>query len=532
MESGVEKVRAWSLAVRYGGERRHATYRITALGFGGSATTRVALQSTYSSASPSKADPPKHRRSATGSHARPRRDRPMKNRALLLFHRRHLGHRRSCRFDPRRHRPNPTQSSPMVPPRILFAMSNDHALYYKAYTDWNDLDGNGTTDTTYLPTFSYYGYFDPAKCYAYENGRFVPRTSPTSFYCSGQWSGNFLNWATMSRMDIVRKVLYGGYRSTDTAAETVLERAFIPTDAHSFAKYYRGDDIPKLTPFSAGVTTIPCNTTYYHADSGQSQNVTAPPRISVVKGDFRYWAANERWQCTWDDERGNNSSGTNTTGSHTSDPNKSADGLGDKNYNARVQVCVPSLIGTENCRRYKDGSLKPIGLLHEYGEQEQLLFGLMTGSYAKNKSGGLLRKNISSFKDEVNVDTNGTFKGSGGIVDTLNRLRIARYEYGPDKGYYNDTDSCSWGLASFTDGTCSNWGNPLSEIYLESLRYLSGLSATSAFGGDDTSYISGLTSASWKDPLSVETWCAHCNVILINASETSYDHNSVDSSGL
>ena len=138
------------------------------------------------------------------------------------------------------HRP-PSTSSIRSRPRILFAMSNDHALYYKAYTDWNDLDGNGTTDTTYLPTFSYYGYFDPAKCYAYESGRFVPKgVTDASFYCERAWSGNFLNWATMSRMDIVRKVLYGGYRSTDTATETVLERAFIPTDAHSFAKYYRG----------------------------------------------------------------------------------------------------------------------------------------------------------------------------------------------------------------------------------------------------------------------------------------------------
>lgn len=45
MEAGVEK--GQSLVLKgYGGERR-ATYRITTLGFGGSATTRVALQSTY-----------------------------------------------------------------------------------------------------------------------------------------------------------------------------------------------------------------------------------------------------------------------------------------------------------------------------------------------------------------------------------------------------------------------------------------------------------------------------------------------------
>ncbi len=417
-----------------------------------------------------------------------------------------------------------------VPPRILFAMSNDHALYYKAYTDWNDLDGDGATDTTYLSSFSYYGYFDPAKCYEYENGRFVPKGgTKASFYCEGQWSGNFLNWATMSRMDIVRKVLYGGYRSTDTADETVLERAFIPTDAHSFAKYYAGEDIRSLTPFDVADLTL-CNTTY--AATGQSQNVTASPRIRVVEGDFRYWAANERWQCTWDDERGDNSSGTNYTGSDTSDPGKDTNGLGEKDYVARVQVCVPGLLGTEEkeCRNYKDGNPKPVGLLHEYGENEQLLFGLMTGSYAKNKSGGVLRKNISSFKNEVNVDTDGTFTGSPGIVKTLNNLRIARYDYAD--GTYNTADSCPWGLASFPDGQCSNWGNPLSEIYLESLRYLAGLSPATAYAANDSGYVAGLSTPDWVDPLDEEHWCAHCNIILINASESSYDHDSLDPGGL
>ncbi len=46
MEAGVEEGDSLVLGVRYGGERR-PVYRITALGFGGSATTRAALQSTF-----------------------------------------------------------------------------------------------------------------------------------------------------------------------------------------------------------------------------------------------------------------------------------------------------------------------------------------------------------------------------------------------------------------------------------------------------------------------------------------------------
>ncbi len=80
---------------------------------------------------------------------------------------------------------------------------------------------------------------------------------------SGDWSGNFLNWATMTRMDAIRKVLYGGYRSTDTATKTVLERTFLPTDAHSFVKYYNEADIAQQADASYAThpTISICNTT-------------------------------------------------------------------------------------------------------------------------------------------------------------------------------------------------------------------------------------------------------------------------------
>ena len=55
---------------------------------------------------------------------------------------------------------------------------------------------------------------------------------------------------------------------------------------------------------------------------------------------------------------------------------------------ARVQVCKPDLVGSERCKLDHDGLLKPIGLLQQYGDREDLHFGLMTGTYAKNISGG------------------------------------------------------------------------------------------------------------------------------------------------
>jgi hypothetical protein len=60
-------------------------------------------------------------------------------------------------------------------------------------------------------------------------------------------------------------------------------------------------------------------------------------------------------------------------------------------YTVRVQVCVAGqdfIVGDpdedSNCRRYPDGNYKPTGLLHDYGESDAMLFGLITGSYQKN----------------------------------------------------------------------------------------------------------------------------------------------------
>jgi type IV pilus assembly protein PilY1 len=66
----------------------------------------------------------------------------------------------------------------------------------------------------------YLGYFDPEKCYDYHaDGYFTPSGSTTSkssgYACSGKWSGNFMNWATMQGIDTFRWVLTGGNRVID-----------------------------------------------------------------------------------------------------------------------------------------------------------------------------------------------------------------------------------------------------------------------------------------------------------------------------
>ena len=431
-----------------------------------------------------------------------------------------------------------------VRPVVMLNMSNDHQLFFKAYDDYSDITGDGTPDTAYIHEHDYYGYFDSYTCYSYAGGVFSPVEKSADKYCNagssaGQWSGNFLNWATMTRIDTVRKILYGGYRSTDTADSTVLERAFLPHDAHSFAKHYEGTDIHQLTPFAAdrgGVTADRvkdgvtfCNTT---AGTNFSQGVTTPPLLRVAKGNYSLWASNERWQCRWAEEvsgiQGVNGNDKNASGinAYDSSPSNAAGGDMLEEYNVRVEVCKAGML-EDNCRSYPSGNAKPSGLLQKYGEKGEILFGLMTGSYAKNKSGGVLRKNIADITDEVNVSSDGTFKSptGGSIIETLDALRLYGYDYG--QGYYNSSaaggDNCEYGLSSFNDGRCSNWGNPQSEIFLESLRYLAGKSSTAAYDDDDSNYISGLSAPSWSDPLSTDNYCAPLNVIQFNASTSSYD---------
>lgn len=188
-------------------------------------------------------------------------------------------------------------------PLVLLTMSRDHKLFYEAYNDYSDLNGDGTLDVGYKPSIEYYGYFDSYKCYTYDDasGRFSPSSVTLSTTdadgvttqtkkCSGKWSGDFLNYVTMSRMDALRKVLFGGYRSTDTASLTILERSFVPQDAHSWGKEYQsidrdGYDIREYTPLElpeTGKYHLFANTTLISEND--------PPLMRVMENSvYRVW---------------------------------------------------------------------------------------------------------------------------------------------------------------------------------------------------------------------------------------------------
>ena len=140
-------------------------------------------------------------------------------------------------------------------------------------------------------------------------------------------------------------------------------------------------------------------------------------------------------------------------------------------YAVRVKAGVAAMPET-NCKQYPSGAYKPVGLLQQYGESERMYFGLMTGSYAKNISGGVLRKNIGSIKDEIDPHT-GQFTSVNGIVRTIDKLRIYGFRYS-DYMYEPGWPEAWITTRPMNEGEQRNWGNPVAEMMYETLRYFAG----------------------------------------------------------
>lgn len=387
--------------------------------------------------------------------------------------------------------------SASVPPSVMFVMSKDHKLFYKAYNDLIDLDEDGTIDTTYKDTIDYYGYFDSNKCYTYSGSRFEPSAAATGanlHYCSAKWSGNFLNWATMARIDIIRKVLYGGYRTVDTNTTTVLSRATLPRDAHSWAKVYTGSDIGNLTPNAWTAITF-CNTN----TSGTGSQATSS-LVMIVNGAFPYSASTEVAQCRIREQV---ASPTALGPTYT--------------YNVDVLVCVTSLLDP-NCQEYKQGSsasgYKPVGVLQKLGvdrkgtvdtsdDVSQMKFGLLTGSYGASKAGGVLRSNMSDMLAEID-NANGMIKSSSEIIKTIDAFKATTNYTFPTV-----SSSSPYGVSAGGSYTSTNiWGNPIGEMLYETIRYYQGRSSyTSQFYVNDANFNE---ETQWYDPYGTCTNCAKC----------------------
>lgn len=561
--------------------------------------------------------------------------------------------------------------SESAPALNMLVMGRDHKLFYEAYNDASDLNDDGVIDVGFKPEIPYYGYFNSKACYTYQNSRFEPTAvvDATTKTCTNAWHGNFLNYVATSRMDALRKVLYGGYRVVDSTTETVLRAAFIPQDAHSWGKEYNpttdGYSITDYTPLAA-----PANG-YRYLFAVTTLTDGGIPQLRVLTNTtFRIWnwvsierpvagsdcfnSSNSRVSCTsagpsaswqvvpstqfpsglsittWKDSTGNPNStsemnslfashtngqrcGTGSVsninkvvdgnpfapgaascsndnyhtlingtirvaqagyyyfsvngddaldvtvnnqlvaswytghGWHGSSPSDSQleghvvssvyldantdypivfrheEGAGNDNwvlywkpagsggpstlidYALDILTCPASdaALREDICKAYPNSGTalyKPTGLLHDFGESNRMYFGLLTGSYANNTTGGVLRSNMESFAREVNAETGQYNTVSDGIVSTINKLRITEFDYG-SKSY-----SCGWiTTRPINNGECAVWGNPVAEMMYETLRYFSGAAtgrseyAYSSTAKDTQSPLQ-LPAPTWKSP--------------------------------
>jgi type IV pilus assembly protein PilY1 len=103
--------------------------------------------------------------------------------------------------------PYVTSASSTLKPNVLLIVDNSGSMYEFAYKASGA--GGSSYDTSYNPATPYYGYFDSEKMFKYSSSYFELDTAATPDKTSF-WSGNFLNWLTMRRIDVIRKVLVGG----------------------------------------------------------------------------------------------------------------------------------------------------------------------------------------------------------------------------------------------------------------------------------------------------------------------------------
>ena len=142
-------------------------------------------------------------------------------------------------------------------PTLALALSVEYPTVGAQYVwDSSTTTGSNSHDDAYTNIKEYLGYYDAEACYSYNNtptetpvaplttadykrfdriGAAIALATPdtaapykTSRMCADGFSGNFLNWASNSAIDMLRLALSGGDRYIDTADRTILQRAVIP----------------------------------------------------------------------------------------------------------------------------------------------------------------------------------------------------------------------------------------------------------------------------------------------------------------
>ena len=155
-------------------------------------------------------------------------------------------------------------------PTLTLALSVEFPTVGAQYVD----SPGASTDASYTQTTTYLGYFDVDSCYTYVDTptavtgysttdlkRFDRYGAATNHGCGGNgFSGNFMNWATSSAIDVLRLGLTGGDRIVDAVDLTVLQRAVLPN-----GDFYNDSNFPaKQLIASLANDAVPSTLRYTH----------------------------------------------------------------------------------------------------------------------------------------------------------------------------------------------------------------------------------------------------------------------------
>ncbi|MDZ5636886.1 pilus assembly protein [Janthinobacterium sp. GMG1] len=190
-----------------------------------------------------------------------------------------------------------------VPPNLLLNLSFTHAAAAAAHGG------------EYAPQREYAGYFHARMCYSYpyrnKDGVMLPDLRVATAYfsvlkpsdalhgCGGDsFSGNFLNWASTSMLDLVRYALTGGDRVIDEVRKTVLQRAYLPDAdgpidffAHPvfFPRKVLQAGVSAATPFAlAQLAIVSCRNRLLFGDASLPPGGSCDaPGVAATHGVFR-----------------------------------------------------------------------------------------------------------------------------------------------------------------------------------------------------------------------------------------------------
>lgn len=328
---------------------------------------------------------------------------------------------------------------------------------------------DGGIGVCYFESRTYLGYFDPAKCYSYDsdNEYFVPIRT-----CAGNWSGNYLNWATMHAIDAFRWVLTGGDRYIDTADLTVLEKAR-HTGEGQYDQFpikrvrdsdYTGSAVISGTPFTYRVPAVAPSKV-----SPKSWNALyVRNNIGIVDGPelFKPGVANSNGRVIQISDRADFSANVET-------------------YLVRVKVCDPSSPETKTTCTSYGGSSKPTGLIQQ--NADRMRFGV--SSYLLDsdpkRAGGVIRSRLKFVGPDVMVPNGAPVTNTKAEWDENGVFRTHPDAGDPTADSTDCVDSsgtpvaCASGVINYLNKFGKTNGykikDTLSEMVYEATRYLRNL---------------------------------------------------------